>query len=313
MKPKVSVIIPAKNSAAWIGEQLESLNRQIDAPEFEVLVCDNGSTDNTIEVVSQFKANFDLKIIDASGPSSASYARNIGATHATTDILLFCDSDDYVNDIWVRELHNAYQLSDGSLVSGAIHHNRYNSNQVLDAYGIEDDPSDLGEEVVSLKAPPFAGYLPTVPGGNFAFGRSDYLSLGGMDYSYPGGAEETDFSWRAQAAGHRVVTAPRAVIHYRLKDNVTSLFRQQRIQQRARILLWTRYKTKGMIGPSIKYSVAESLKALPLFIRKNNRLKGARILGAHIGALEGILKYRILKQRKNSSIMVPLVDKNIVA
>lgn len=302
MKPKVSVIIPAKNSDAWIVEQLESLNGQIDAPKFEVLVCDNGSTDNTAKLVKEFSSNFDLRLVDASGPQSASYARNVGAKQARADILLFCDSDDYVNDIWVRELYNAYKISNGALVSGAIHHNRFNSPVVLDAYGIANDPESLGDLTVVYEAPKYAGYLPTVPGGSFAFGRSDYLDLGGMDYSYPGGAEETDFSWRAQEAGHQLVVAPRAVIHYRLKHDAHSIFRQQRIQHRARILLWMRYRGKGMSGPSIKYSVIESLKSIPLMLAPQSRLKGMRILGANIGALEGILKYRILKQRNKVAV-----------
>ncbi|WP_185173400.1 glycosyltransferase family 2 protein [Rothia nasimurium] len=304
MKPEVSVIIPAKNSEAWIIEQLQSLNNQIDAPVFEVLVCDNGSTDNTVKIVQEFSSQFDLRVIDASGPQSASYARNIGAEQAQADILLFCDSDDYVNDIWVRELYNAYKLSNGALVSGAIHHNRFNSSAVLDAYGIPDDPESLGDITVVHEAPKYAGYLPTVPGGSFAFGKSDYLALGGMDYSYPGGAEETDFSWRAQEAGHQVVVAPRAVIHYRLKHDTHSIFRQQRIQHRARILLWMRYRGKGMSGPSIKYSVIQSMRSIPLVINPQSRLKGMRILGANIGALEGILKYRILKKRKKASVSI---------
>lgn len=294
MNPEVSIIIPALNSAAWILEQLESLNRQVDAPIFEVLVCDNGSTDETVDCVKSFHASFSLKVINASGVPSASYARNIGAQNASADILLFCDSDDYVNDIWVRELYNAYRLSGGALVSGAIHHNRFNSRRVLDAYDIPDDPKTLGSAVMSHDAPAFAGYLPTVPGGNFAFGKADYLSLGGMDSSYPGGAEETDFSWRAQEAGHSVVVAPRAVIHYRLKKTGRSIFRQQRIQQRARILLWTRYSDRGMNGPSTRYSISEILKSIPMLVKDDSRLAGMRVLGGNIGALEGIIKYRVL-------------------
>lgn len=302
MKPAVSVIIPAKNSAPWIVEQLQSLDVQVDAPSFEVLVCDNGSKDDTAAKVRSFEASYPIRLIDASGPPSASYARNIGAGEAKGDVLCFCDSDDYVNDIWVRELFEAYRLSDGALVSGTIHHNRFNSRQVLNAYGIPDDPKTLGELIILSQAPKFAGYLPTVPGGSFAFGRQDYLELGGMDYSYPGGAEETDFSWRAQEAGHRVVVAPRAVIHYRLKTKGKDIFRQQRIQQRARVLLWTRYKKKGMDGPSFKYSISECLTNLPYLAFRNKRLQALRIIGGNIGALEGIIKYRVFKARQQSQI-----------
>ena len=81
-----------------------------------------------------------------------------------------------------------------------------------------------------------------------------------MDPSYPGGAEETDFAWRAQQAGIRVVSVPQAVVHYRLKSEPRSLFRQQRIQQRGRIYPWTRYRDSPMQGPSLKGSALEVIE-----------------------------------------------------
>ena len=120
-----------------------------------------------------------------------------------------------------------------------------------------------------------------------------------MDHSYPGGAEETDFAWRAQLAGVRVVVRPRAVVHYRLKDAPRPLFRQQRIQNFARVLLWTRYRERGMSGPSTAYSLGEVARHLPGLLRRQSRadrLRTARILGGNVGAWQGILAFRILRR-----------------
>ena len=46
-EPLVSVLIPAKDAAQWIPEQLAALDDQVDAPPFEVVIADNGSTDGT--------------------------------------------------------------------------------------------------------------------------------------------------------------------------------------------------------------------------------------------------------------------------
>lgn len=303
-RTKASVIIPARNSARWIAEQLSSLNAQVGAPPFEILVCDNGSTDETARVAREFPSRWPLRVINASGPATASHARNVGVRAAKSEYVLFCDSDDLVDPHWVRSLVDAVEQSGGAIVAGAIHHERFNSPDVLAAYGIRSDPildePRPDDPAFRTDAPPFAGFLPTAGGGNFAMRRDDYLRLGGMDPSYPGGSEETDFSWRVQLSGIPLVSAPRAVIHYRLKDSPRELFRQQRIQQKARILLWTRYGRHGMNGPSWKASLSAILKdlvQLPISVATfRGRLSAARSLGGHLGAIQGMFLYRLMKR-----------------
>lgn len=297
ISPEVSVIIPAKNTEKWIGEQLESLSQQKNAPYFEVIIVDNGSTDKTRQIAHDFRGSFGSpRIIEASEIPSASFARNKGAESARGRLLLFCDSDDYVSEQWVQSLTTAFEASRPSLVSGALHHEKFNDQDVLEAYEIPPDPSLDVNDIFSTDVSSFAGYLPTVPGGNFAIAKSDYLRLGGMNPDFPGGSEETDFSWRAAEAGLRVVKAPNAVVHYRLKHDFRSLFRQQRIQQYARIYLWTLYGRKGMNGPSFKWSIEQIIKQqknlLLIPFNRRLRLKYARLVGGNIGAIQGIILFR---------------------
>ena len=297
--PRLSVIIPAHNAASVLGEQLEALRAQEGADPFEVLVCDNNSTDGTARLALDDAGSLDLRVVDASGPASASHARNQGAAAAAGEILLFCDADDLVSPQWVRELSAPLTRGADVLVAGALHHQRFNDAEVLRAYDIgpDPDPDPAADELSD--PPPYAGFLPTVPGNGFAVRRDRYLALHGMDHSYPGGAEETDFAWRAQLEGVRVVVCPRAVVHYRLKDAPRPLFRQQRIQNYARILLWTRYRDQGMSGPSTVYSLREVAHHLPGLLRRQrraDRLRTARILGGNVGALQGILAFRILRR-----------------
>lgn len=301
--PRASVVIPAFNAGPWIAEQLDSLAAQREAPDFEVLVCDNGSTDDTADVVASGDWPFPVRVVRADGRKGASHARNVGAEQARGDVLLFCDADDIVNDVWVRTLVDAVEASDGALVAGALLHERFNDPEVLAAYGIPADPSPEQVEAAPLVVedpPAFAGFLPTAAGGNCALPRRTYLAVGGMDPDYPGGSEETDFAWRVQLAGTRVVSAPRATIQYRLKAAPRSLFRQQRIQQRARIFLWTRWSDRGMTGPSLKYSATELARLVPRLPRalrsRAAALETARLAGGHVGALEGMLKYRFLRR-----------------
>ncbi len=310
---EVSVIIPAFNAGPWIGEQLQALAAQVDAPTLEVLVCDNGSTDGTASAVGGFDAPFPLRVVDASEARGASHARNVGAVAAQGEVLAFCDADDLVGEHWARALTEAVRSAPDLIAAGALHHERFNSGEVLHAYGIGPDPEVARPGAQPLERPRgFAGYLPTVAGGNFAIRRQDYLRIRGMDSSYPGGSEETDFAWRAQDQGMRVVGVPAAVVDYRLKSGARALFRQQRIQQRGRMLLWVRFAGQ-MDGPSTKASVlaiVSQMRHLPAAAgSRARRLEMARVVGGHVGALEGMARYRLLSRVPARALMADNRDR----
>jgi glycosyltransferase involved in cell wall biosynthesis len=87
---RFSVIVPVYNRAASIGESLESVFRQSHAPD-EVIVVDDGSTDDLDAALAPFKRRILLLRQDNSGVSAA---RNAGAAVASGDWLKFQDSDD---------------------------------------------------------------------------------------------------------------------------------------------------------------------------------------------------------------------------
>ena len=315
--PEVSVVIPAYNAADVIVEQLESLARQTDAPVFEVVVADNGSTDATVRRVLDFDAPFELQVVDASRRPGASHARNAGALAARGAFLAFCDSDDYVEPDWLAQLLRARDARPGAIIAGGHRHYRLNDVDVLDAYTI--DPrfrvprSTEQPEPLVAEQHPFSGYLPSAQGNNFAIDRTAYLELDGMDSSYPGGSEETDFVWRAQEAGMPLIAAPNAIVHYRLRHSPRAIFRQQRTQQFAKVLLWMRFRERGMQGPSWKFSllaVAKLLVRAPGLSRtRRGRLHLARWLGGHIGAILGMVEYRV-RGRVPARILIDRVDRS---
>lgn len=307
--PDLSVVIPAFNVAHVLGEQLDALAAQIDAPPFEVVVADNGSTDATADVAHSYRGPFEVRVVNASQRRGAAHARNMGAQAARGGFLLFCDSDDLVGAHWIAALVAARAQHPGAIVSGALHHERFNDADVQHAYTLSPDPapSSDGLEPVRTDPGPFAGYLPTAPGGNFAIDREQYLAVGGMDSSYPGGSEETDFVWRVQRTGAPVVVAPSAIVHYRLRATARAMFRQQRIQQFAKVLLWMRYRDAGMHGPSVKFSVLALLKLAaeaPVRIwTRRGRLYLGRWAGGHVGALHGMWHYRVRKRLPEPQMM----------
>ena len=93
--PLVSVVIPAYNSSKWIGETLESVLAQDYAP-FEVIVVDDGSTDNTVDVVRRFGERVRYVFKSNGGQGSA---RNVGIRVAHGAFIAFVDSD----DLWTKK------------------------------------------------------------------------------------------------------------------------------------------------------------------------------------------------------------------
>ncbi len=87
---KVSVVIPTYNAEQTIGKAVKSVLSQTYAP-YEIIVVDDCSTDNTVNVLRSFQ---DLKIIHLKINSGPSIARNHGWDQATGDIIAFLDSDD---------------------------------------------------------------------------------------------------------------------------------------------------------------------------------------------------------------------------
>ena len=90
--PRVSVIIPAYNAAAFIDEALRSVLDQ-DYPNLEVIVIDDGSTDETAERLAAYAS----QALCIHQPNSGGYvgaARNAGMARATGEYLAFLDADD---------------------------------------------------------------------------------------------------------------------------------------------------------------------------------------------------------------------------
>ena len=103
---KVSVIVPVYNSCEYIGSTLDSIINQ-DFSSFELIVIDDGSTDNSLEIIREklSKSTISYEIIHQEN-AGVSCARNVGIEKATGEYLVFVDSDDYITGNHLSELYN---------------------------------------------------------------------------------------------------------------------------------------------------------------------------------------------------------------
>ena len=93
MNPFFSIIIPTYNRAKSLNYSLASLVKQT-FKDFEVIVCDDGSSDNTLQVVEKYKNKLNIKYFFNSNFGGPAYPRNIGLKNSKGVWICFLDSDD---------------------------------------------------------------------------------------------------------------------------------------------------------------------------------------------------------------------------
>ena len=123
---KVSVIVPVHNSEKTISYCLKKVITESKKLESEVIVVDDASTDNTLNILKEFK---DIKIISLDHNTGAGNARNEGANIAKYDNLCFVDSDIYISDNSIINLIKRLNKGDNiGSISGTQDTNNLNKN-----------------------------------------------------------------------------------------------------------------------------------------------------------------------------------------
>ena len=117
-----SIIIPTYNRSDVIVRSLETWAAQtLSETEFEIIVVDNNSTDNSAQLIQDFmadKPNFQYLLETHKGSTNA---RHAGARIAQSDILIFCDDDGLFNTQCIQEIINVYEANEKvAAVAGKI-------------------------------------------------------------------------------------------------------------------------------------------------------------------------------------------------
>ncbi|MGF1480864.1 MAG: glycosyltransferase family 2 protein [Cyanophyceae cyanobacterium] len=285
---KISVIIPCYNAAETIATQLEALANQHWCEPWEIIISDNGSTDETLLIVEQYQQRLpNLRVIDSSSRRGGGYARNRGVLAARGDAIAFCDDDDEVAPGWIAAMGEA--LSQYDFVAGRLEFKKLNQPWVIQSHAC---PQQHGLQ--KYREPPF---LEHAAGCNLGVKRSIHEAVGGFDESLFR-LQDTDYCWRIQLAGTKLHFVPEAVIQYRFRHTVAGLYRQARLWGEYNVLLYKKYRTFGMNQPSKKTMIKAWLKLLlsfpKIFLGKGKRANWIWKLGWRVGRLNGCIKHQVL-------------------
>lgn len=204
--PVVSVVIPAKNAAAYLGETIASALAQADVTE--VIVVDDGSTDDTVAIVRSIPdPRLRLMTNDATGVSAA---RNLGARTARGNWLVFLDADDRLRPNAVTTLLAAAKAAPHAVLV-------YGDYNTIDSAGRRIGRRDL----LKGRQKPSGNVLERLAGGNFIVNggimliRSEaFHATGGFDISLR--YCEDWHCWCRLAATGEFAYVPELLLDYRL-------------------------------------------------------------------------------------------------
>jgi GT2 family glycosyltransferase len=102
-------------------------------------------------------------------------------------------------------------------------------------------------------------------GGNTAMRREVWEAVGGYDETFPAGAEEIDFAWRAWDLGYRFVYVPDALLHYRIRTDLKGVLRQQYNSGRGTATLYAKFRPPEVVPKSLPRRIHHELLLLKQF------------------------------------------------
>lgn len=222
--PRVSVVVAAYNARHHLPTCLKSL-AELNYPDYEVIVVDDGSTDGTPELQKDYPGCRWLILPENGGLSAA---RNAGIQASNGEVVAFTDADCRADADWLF-----YLMGDlvNSTFIGMGGHN----------FLPPDDGWVAGAVMVSPGGPAHVMLTDRIaehiPGCNMAFYKWALEEVGGFDPIFHLAGDDVDICWRLQQRGYRIGFSPAGFVwHYR-RSNVRAYLRQQRGYGEAEALL----------------------------------------------------------------------------
>jgi cellulose synthase/poly-beta-1,6-N-acetylglucosamine synthase-like glycosyltransferase len=225
--PTVTVVICAYNAGSTLDECLHH-TCALEYPDLQIIVVDDGSTDDTAEIARRYPA-VELVAIPHAGLSTA---RNEGFRRARGDLIAYLDSDAYPSPEW---LHYLALGLDGPTVGGVGGPNLPPADDPIGAHIVARAP---GGPVHVLVSDDRAEH---VPGCNMAFWRAVLEEVGGFDPVYTSAGDDVDVCWKTLDRKWEIGFHPAALVWHHRRPGLRPYLRQQLGYGRSEALVEARH------------------------------------------------------------------------
>jgi O-antigen biosynthesis protein len=237
--PMVSVVICAYNAERTIRQCLQSL-RQLDYPNFEVIVVDDGSRDATPQIAAEFP---EFRLIRQPN-RGLSTARNVGARASLGELVAYTDSDCVVDPHWLTFMVRAL------------------TEEALDGcggpnYAPHEDGWIAGCVAASPGAPCHVligdDRAEHLAGCNMVFRKAAFEDVGGFDPQFTAAGDDVDMCWRLMDAGYVLGYCPSAFVWHFRRNTVKAYYKQQSGYGKAEATLYCKYPERFNVLGQIKW------------------------------------------------------------
>ncbi|MFP4185693.1 MAG: glycosyltransferase [Thermoplasmata archaeon] len=209
----VSVVINVYNEEENIEDCLSSLEKQ-SLSGFELVVVDDGSTDDTMKIVEEFRDNFEMKTFRTEHVGIKK-ARRKGVEESSGDVVVIVDADEILEPDFLENLVEPFDDDEVGAVGGRLRSE--GEGWVTDAYGA------LNEAFYVLRAE--GGEADWIQGGCSAYRREALEEVGGLAREKV--SADKDVSWKLRDEGWKVVLEDEAVAYHRDPQTLDSVMKRE--------------------------------------------------------------------------------------
>lgn len=257
-KPLVSILIVNYNGGSVLNKCLESLYKT-EYSEFEVVIVDNGSTDESVKLIRKNYKH--IKLVEAGENLGFAVGNNVSLKYAKGKYVVLLNGDTEVEPDWLNKMVAfAEEHKDGGVFSPKIlfFENRKIINSaggVCDFYGFSPLRGTFEKDSKLFSQPCEVFYA---HGAAMMVRKDLFDKIGFLDETYFIYHEEFDFCWRARLYGTKVYYVPESVVYHKLKQR--NFYKKEKLAQRQFLV------KKNRIRTIIKNHKSLSLVILALFV-----------------------------------------------
>lgn len=224
---RVSVVIPTRNRAKVVRKCIEYILAQTYS-SYEVIVVDDGSKDNTREVLESFSNFSNFRYISLPERKGPAFCRNLGVRESNGDIIIFIDSDIFTLSNFIEEHINTHKSYQKVLVVGPV----------ISISNMDGNFPQRGS-ILDFSNAYFAS-------GNVSLPRDIFLQVGGFDEVFNVyGWEDIEFGFKLKSLGVKSIKNSRAVgYHYQplpKLEELGMLKEKERERAKTAVYLYKKY------------------------------------------------------------------------
>jgi len=255
----VSIIIVNYNGRGLLQECFKSLTK-VDYPNYEIILVDNNSVDDSIEFV---KNNYPPTIIIKLDKNYGfAYPNNVGAKNAKGKYFVFLNNDTQVTPNFISEM---VKIMENDPKIGLCQSLLLRPNGEVDSSG--DFIDKIGISFSSKEKVNDVSEILSAKGASMMIRKSVFEQLGGFDEKFFVSFEDIDFGWRSWIHGHKAVVVPKSIVYHMGGHTIKSMkpeiaFHSYKNQLSMKI---TNFETSLAIKNFILFFLIYGLKIIRVF------------------------------------------------